>query len=175
MTDDVTWLDYDDLARVLGIERESARRLVIRKRWRRSKGNDGKARVGVPNDALPAVVPSPTGERPVYATADVTGEEKAQGEAGTEDAADIAVTGEILPEPVTEPVTTVLVRHVERLEAEIAELRTRAADRDTIAMQVEALRAVLEEVRGDRDRWHAAATAKPDPELTRPWWKRLAG
>jgi len=183
VSDDVTWLDYDELARLFGIERESARRLVMRKRWARSKGNDGKARVGVPTDALPPVTPTSTGERPVHGACDVTGE------AGERD--EIHVTGQpenpipddvaphATPGPATPPVpahvTNVLVRHVERLEAEIAELRTRAADRDTIAIQVEALRAVLDEVREDRDRWHKAATRAPEPVPSRSWWRRLAG
>lgn len=171
MSDDVMWLDYDELGRVFGIERESARRLVMRKRWARSKGNDGKARVGVPIDCLPPVTPTSTGERPVSGAGDATGTIK-EGE-GT------GVTGgkpsDLPLEPVPEPVTTVLIRHVERLEAEIAELRTRAADRDTIAMQVEALRAVLDEVRLDRDRWHESATRAAEPLPHRSWWKRLAG
>lgn len=174
MSDEVTWFDYDDLARVFGIERESARRLVIRKRWKRSKGNDGRARVAVPTDALPPVTPTRTGERPVRETGDVTGElREGEGSHVTVEA-DGDVTGEnpvdTLQEPVPELVTSVLVRHVERLEAEIADLRTRVADRDTIAIQVEALRAVLDEVRQDRDRWHEAATRIPEPVYYRPWW-----
>ena len=175
MTDDVTWLDYDELARVFGIERESARRLVIRKRWKRSKGNDGRARVAIPTDALPPVTPTSTGERPVHDTGELRERE------GTHVAgeADRTVTGEspvdTPSEPVPEPVTTVLVRHVERLEAEIADLRTRVADRDTIAIQVEALRAVLDEVRQDRDRWHETATRVSEPTPHRSWWLRLVG
>ena len=62
----VTWFSYNELAEALGIERESARRLVIRKRWKRFKGNDGRARVEVPNDELPArITPPVTGEHPV--------------------------------------------------------------------------------------------------------------
>lgn len=171
MSDDVMWLDYDELSRVFGIERESARRLVMRKRWARSKGNDGKARVGVPIDCLPPVTPTITGERMISVAGDVTGTTR-EGEV-------TVVTGknpvDVTPDTVPEPVTAVLVRHVERLEAEIAELRTRAADRDTIAMQVEALRAVLDEVRLDRDRWHETATRIPEPAVHRPWWRLLAG
>ena len=49
---DVRWLTYDEMAQELRITRESARQLTIRKRWPRQKGNDGKARIGVPEDAL---------------------------------------------------------------------------------------------------------------------------
>lgn len=59
---------------LFGIARESSRRLVLRKHWPRRKGNDGKARVGVPIDAIPADVPpsSPVVDPPPV-TVDVTG------------------------------------------------------------------------------------------------------
>src|SRR4051812_22285588 len=63
-----------------------------------------------------------------------------------------------------EPVTAVLTRHIERLEAELAELRGRVSNRDVIVGQLDGLRVVLDEVRRDRDRWHEAATAR------RSWW-----
>ena len=40
----------DERAAVLGITREGARRLVIRKRWERRKGNDGRARILKPQE-----------------------------------------------------------------------------------------------------------------------------
>ncbi|WP_281406865.1 hypothetical protein [Methylobacterium sp. WL103] len=40
-------------------------------------------------------------------------------------------------------------------------------------MQVEALQAVLDEIRQDCERWHEAATRVPEPY--RPWRRRLAG
>ena len=39
-----TWLKYSDLAEALGITPEAARQKAIRGRWRRQRGNDGKAR-----------------------------------------------------------------------------------------------------------------------------------
>src|SRR3954447_15775909 len=45
-------LTYDEIASAFTINRESARQLVARKRWARRKGNDGKARIEVPNDAF---------------------------------------------------------------------------------------------------------------------------
>jgi hypothetical protein len=44
------WLTYDEIGRIRGIGRESAVKLVQRKRWRREAGNDGTARVLVPGD-----------------------------------------------------------------------------------------------------------------------------
>src|SRR3954469_3832177 len=55
---DTRALSYDESADILGIERESARHLAFRRRWRRTKGNDGKARVDVPLKALPQPVPA---------------------------------------------------------------------------------------------------------------------
>lgn len=53
------WLTYDELGRARGIGRESAVKLVQRKRWRRVPGNDGVARILVPLDWLtPAKEPS---------------------------------------------------------------------------------------------------------------------
>jgi hypothetical protein len=40
-----TWLKYSDLALALGITPEAARQKAIRGRWRRQRGNDGKALV----------------------------------------------------------------------------------------------------------------------------------
>lgn len=48
-----TWtLTYAELAQMAGLELASARRLVFRKKWPRTRGNDGLARVRVPVDAL---------------------------------------------------------------------------------------------------------------------------
>lgn len=61
-------LSYDELAERLRINPHSARNLVRRKRWKRTVGNDGKARVSVPMEALtapsapPLEAPSPAAE-----------------------------------------------------------------------------------------------------------------
>ncbi len=70
VSDEIRLLSYDEIAELFDIERESARHLALRKQWRRTKGNDGKARVEVPVEALPG--PSP-GEDP----SDSTGHETA--------------------------------------------------------------------------------------------------
>ncbi len=178
----VTWLSYDELAEALGIERESARRLVIRKRWRRSKGDDHKARVEVPNDELPARIRSPvTGGQSVRNMGDVTASE-----AGTQASDDTGGTntvmasvseqdrGDVTVTRVTAILTRdieVLTRHIERLEAEVADLRVKVSDRDLVAGQLEGLKRLLEEahrerdeVRHDRDRWREMATQRSG------WW-----
>ena len=46
-----SWLTYADLAKALGITPEAARQKAIRGRWRRQRGNDGKALVLVDVEA----------------------------------------------------------------------------------------------------------------------------
>src|SRR5215212_6105753 len=149
MTDgSVKWMSYDELAAAMGINRESARQLAIRKRWGRRKGNDGKARVGVPEDALrpdprPATGPS-TSPAPSESTSDDTS-------------------------PIR-----VLTRHIERLEQELVAAKEKAAERDTLAAQLDALRTVLEIERLRTDEWKSVADRfalqAERHARRRPWW-----
>ena len=167
--DPVTWLSYDELADRLGIERESARTLVKRKRWARQTGNDGKARIGVPDDALEARdIP---GDDPRHDPAHVP----------SPDPAHVPEQPPVLPPDHIPVVVEVLTRHVERLEAQVEAALQRAADRDAVATerdllaaQVEALRGALDVAGQDRDRWYELATRTPEPPPL-PWWRRLAG
>src|SRR5215218_4136753 len=107
----VKWMSYDELAAAIGINRESARQLAIRKRWGRRKGNDGKARVGVPEEVLrpdprPATGPE-TGPSPSESTS-------------------------VAPSDDRSPIR-VLTRHIERLEQELVTAKEKAAERDTLA------------------------------------------
>ncbi|MBO1023009.1 hypothetical protein IPV08_23930 [Methylobacterium sp. SD274] len=162
--DAVTWLSYDELADRLGIERESARQQVKRKRWARQPGNDGKIRIGVPDDVLEERLGPGTANQAVPAQ-------------------------EPDPVPVPVPVVTeVLTRHIERLEVALEAALNRASDRDAVTadrdslaserdiltVQVEALRAALTVAEKDRDRWHETATRISEPAPHRPWWRRLA-
>lgn len=171
-------LTYGELADRLGIEREAARQLVKRRRWPKWKGNDGQVRISVPEESLSDR--SSTGLRPD----DETGAEPV----------DNRIEAGVLP---------VLTRHIERLEAQLDEALKRAGERDVIAAerdaaraerdvlaaqievlrdststQVEALRAALAAAERDRDRWHDAATAKPEQTTSverRSLWRRLVG
>ena len=49
---DGRWMTYDELAKLRGITKASAERLVLRNRWRRQRGNDRTVRVLVPLDSL---------------------------------------------------------------------------------------------------------------------------
>jgi hypothetical protein len=163
VAEDVRLLTYDEIASLFGITRESARQLVIRKRWGRTKGNDNRARIEVPEDAITGASTSDapshdTGHDPSDDTSERTGESPS----------DFAA------------VVAVLERHAGRLEAELAAARSRIeaveGERDAErakASQVAVLEAVLEiertrlaEARADADRsraeadrWREAATA----------------
>ena len=187
--EDVKQLTYDEIAEIFGIERESARHLVLRKQWRRMKGNDGRARIEVPLDALPSSRPS---DGPSHDTGGSTGEEQADR------------TGDDTFEAV------ILNRHLERLEcaleatqqrlteAEAArdaardEARAIERDRDEarteariIAAQVETLNMTLtierERTAAERarvDEWKAVAdrfASQAEALAARPWWRRLVG
>lgn len=62
MADDPTgeWLTYDEAAERLGIKSESVRRRAAARKWRRRQGNDGRARVLIPLDAIPESILAPT-------------------------------------------------------------------------------------------------------------------
>jgi hypothetical protein len=51
------WLTYDEAAERLGIKPDSVRRRAAARKWPRRRGNDGRARVRIPDDALPPDVP----------------------------------------------------------------------------------------------------------------------
>jgi len=174
---DVRWLTYDELSAELNITRESARQLVIRKRWARQKGNDAKTRVGVPEEALQARTAPLTSDPTPADTSDDTPHE-------TFDATSV------IP---------VLTRHIERIEKELqtltAKLESVESERDSecqraneLALQaatvepmkvtIEALRASLEsekhhlnELRQEKDRWQQLATA---PRGFFSWFRRSA-
>lgn len=63
--DQEIWLTYDEAAARLGILPDSVRRRAAARKWARRLGNDGKARVRIPDDAIPPdvrgdVTPAPT-------------------------------------------------------------------------------------------------------------------
>lgn len=62
------WHTYQEAADLLGIKPQSVKKRAIRRHWPRMTGNDGLARVQLPDDALPPV-PSPV---PTDTTGDTT-------------------------------------------------------------------------------------------------------
>jgi hypothetical protein len=68
---DITWLSYAELGQARGISAASAKRLAIRRHWRRRPGNDGTTRVAVPM-AEAAPREDKAGDGPGDNTGDVT-------------------------------------------------------------------------------------------------------
>ena len=53
------WLTYAEAAARLGIKPESVKKRAIRRGWARQAGNDGLARIRLPDDLPPGPVPGP--------------------------------------------------------------------------------------------------------------------
>jgi hypothetical protein len=51
-TDGAIWVTYSELAAARNTDRPTAKRLAMRRKWRRMQGNDGNARVLVPREAM---------------------------------------------------------------------------------------------------------------------------
>ena len=168
MSDDVRWLTYDEVARELGIVRESARQLAIRKRWARRKGNDRKARVGVPEDEFLVRTADATSSAPSNEPSDGTGHDTSA--------------------------IQVLTQYIRRLEGELEALKQERDLERVRAAQVDVLKALLEaerkraeeikdaerhrieELKAERDRWHAQAerlalaSSQASVPRQRGWW-----
>src|SRR5918995_3645885 len=128
--EDVKQLTYDEIAEIFGIERESARHLVLRKQWRRMKGNDGRARIEVPLDALPSSPSSRPSDGPSHGTGGSTGEEQAYR------------TGDDTFEAV------ILNRHLERLECVLEATQQRLTEAEAAR---DAARDAARAIERDRD------------------------
>jgi hypothetical protein len=61
---DTVALTYDEIAERWSITGPSARNLARRRRWARAVGNDGRARISVPIEALPETPSEGTPEAP---------------------------------------------------------------------------------------------------------------
>jgi hypothetical protein len=121
---------FAELATKLGITVPSTKNLVRRKRWPRHAGNDGLTRIIVPVAYV---------------------EENASTETGTDAGAETD-TSTGTDAGIHLAALAALERQIERLESEVASLKT---ERDVLASmpaQVAGLRATLEAVTGDRDR-----------------------
>ena len=150
-------LTYQEIAARFGVTTPSARNLVRRKGWPKTLGNDGLARIVVPSDAIPDE--PPIGADP----STVQSSQWPEGSTVQPSQAHIAIQ--------------VLERHIERLEVEVAALK---GDRDVLAsmpVQVAALKATLEAVTDERDRWEQASKAAwaraatgPSVPAQRRWW-----
>ena len=143
-------LTYAELGAVLKIAPESANRLSRRRRWPRAKGNDGRTRVSVPEEAL--------------ALRDKPQDSPSDSLSGTvhELQARVArLEGELAGKDET--IREAQAR-ADAAEARAAELSSAlAAEKTTAATAVAAIGAFA-------DRLEALAA-----ERAKPWWRRLAG
>lgn len=62
------WLTYEEAAKVLGIKAASVKRRAAARKWPKTLGNDGKARVMIAGDITPAI----TSDDPPTVTPSVT-------------------------------------------------------------------------------------------------------
>src|SRR3954470_5049079 len=119
---DTKWLTYDEAAVALRISPESVRRLAQRRKWSRRPGNDGKVRLGVPAERLEAVTlvaSDSAGDATPDAARGVTRD------FGGDDARDSMLGAAAI--------ITVLTRHAERLETELAAAK---GERDVVHARV---------------------------------------
>lgn len=161
-------LTYEEIAERLGITVPSARRLVIRKRWSKSKGNDGLAVVQVPEEFLQRRDDKRDDSR----------------DDGPDDDATEAETA--LPAvPVPDPAIVVMEAALTDAMARLATAQEQIVDlaRQVGASQGElgALRSQMDDVRQERDRWSALAEShqrqiaelqaeKAAAATRRGWW-----
>ncbi len=140
-------MTYEALAERLGINVASARRLALRKRWQKGKGNDGRAIVQVPEDFL----------------------ERRTDSLDDSPADDVTTVAPAVPETVAPPVVvTDLLARLAAAQTELVEMARRLgiAEGEIAGLKAQAdeARQRADEIRQDRDRWHAEATAR------RAWW-----
>lgn len=131
-------LTYAELAARLGVKPESARRLTQRRKWQRTIGNDGTARVLVPFDALPSPASSPMTSHP---------DNDAATQAVTRDS-----TGDVTPD--NSATVAVLEAQIDGLKALIAAEAKRAEAAEARASAAEADRNAWKE---QSDAWRSQA------------------
>jgi hypothetical protein len=155
------WLTYVELGDRLGVTPDAARQKAIRGRWRKQKGNDGKARVLVESQVLtePSIRMHPDNHPHVHPDERMITIQTTSGvHPGTVQTAEAALTA-------------ILSRHIERLEKELGAVKERldgaTSERDAerlrsaaLSATVDALKAALEaerqhmaDLRQERDKW----------------------
>jgi hypothetical protein len=153
-------MTYEILAERLGINVASARRLVLRRRWAKSAGNDGKTVVQVPEEFLQNRDDSRTDDR------DGNPKDTAEAVAETGLVSDLVSRLAAAQSELVE-----MARKLGAAETEITTLRAQSEEaRATVvaisekATRADVLQAQLEAERKRADEWKAAA------EAPRGWW-----
>src|SRR5215204_1019054 len=156
MSDAVRWMKHLELAQAANIGVENARNLVRRKRGQRKPDIDGTAHIAVPVEHLEKI--KEASNAPI------------NGKADTPTAPPMSALISLPADRGADgaSVITKLSQHIGRLERQIEILRQerhgelqRALGRETLAVQVEALRAALDQAYRNRDRWAVQAHTLP--------------
>jgi len=164
------WLTYDEMVSLMGLTRGSAKVLARTKRWPRRPGNDGRARISVPEEEIQArraperTRARPPGNHPGSPPGRPCG--NAPGNDGESDSPDLA-------QGVME-----LKVLCARLEAQVEMLRAREAEREDQAQKehlglerlLEEVRREREDLKTDRDAWRGQAERLALAPPRRPWW-----
>jgi hypothetical protein len=183
------WLTYDEMADALGITKASARVHARRRRWPRRPGNDGRARIGVPEEEIAArTVPessSLSAPSNVPSSAPRSDPKKAP-RSSTELTADARALIALLEGRVFELIAeskevrvtidalTAKAVRVDVLESQIESLNARVAvERERADRERQLLEKAVADAAADRDRWAAQATqlaAAQPHSAPRGWW-----
>jgi hypothetical protein len=163
-------LTYAELAESLRITPESANRLARRKRWPRLKGNDGRVRVTVPEDALVRRDDPP--DRPPYSPDDRPPDNQVHAQIAR-------LEGELVG--VREALGEARAR-AEAAEARAEKQAIEFAARDAqhaAALAAERSKTEAERAKAEKAINEFAALADRltmlAAERSRPWWRRLVG
>lgn len=147
-------MTYDEAATALGRSPEAVRQLCKRKRWKRTIGNDGRARISVPEEDL-AALRTPDDPRPSDRTTPGRSPDTAE---------DVSA-----PNPDARALLALLQAHVGELQGRVAELdgevkdlRPKAARVDVLEKQLQAEQNRAAELRELLDR---AMTPAPVPSF----------
>jgi hypothetical protein len=149
-------MTYPELAEAFGITAASAKRLTIRRRWPKRLGNDGRAKVAVPIEAIPSDV---TSDVTSDDTGDATGDITSDDTSGVTRAVTAAITAAVTP----------LTAHIERLERELSAEKSRAESVPGLEAQIAALKAVTEAERARAEELKAERDEALRIALARRW------
>ena len=152
--DGVRWLSYAEMADALGIGRESARVLARRKRWPRRPGNDGQARIGVPEEEI-AARNDPPSTPPNGPPSDPPNDPPSDPRA----------------DPANEPDQLTELRVLNaRLETRIEALQALIeAEKERAGRERQLLEKAVEDTAAQRDKW-AAIAERLTHSQSRSWW-----
>lgn len=181
-----TAMSYEEIADRFGITLLSARRMVHRRKWPKTKGNDGRAVVQVPNEFLDNHHGKHRDDHHGGHTDEHSGQHDDKGTAGEAEADQSALMADMMARLVTAQDNLAKMAHkLGTAEGEIAALRAQADEaRATIvtltekASQAETLEALLDSERQRVDEWKAVADRFASQaeklaaaaETRRSWW-----